>query len=291
MNCRQAICLFSLIISTPTLGAHVNRELPVCGEIKEPLYFHLWKKLAADRTGIPPALTDGLESYQFKTVDRRVLRGYRLRGPSPAAGEKRTALLFLQGHTMLAEDVIYRGLRRIMSDGMDAFVLNYRGYGPKRNPAAKSDGSPRIEALIEDAVDFIEYLHQQEGYDRVDLVGVSLGGVIALNAVGRGAQVNRLVLDSVYSRISELGCRASLNPIAQKTPVGTTVLLISGGSDQVISPRDQLELRTEAVRRDGWTVVFNEEFQHPFTDPADVYEKRLKLMHDFLVSGGKASAR
>jgi hypothetical protein len=227
-----------------------------------------------------------IERLSFTTRDGRELGGYKLRAaPNPPGANRRreTALagasappgylLVAQGNAMLADQIM--GMLSFFRDlGLDVYVYDYRGYGI-------SGGKSRLKAIVSDYGEIIAMLNAQ-GYVRRYLYGLSMGGVILLNAAGRSGEFDALVVDSSPSRISGLGCPETYDPVRQLPRDGSKLMLVVGLRDQVVPPRDSEELAQAVQDRGGLVRTFSE-FAHPLQDFDPVIRRRrFQAVADFL---------
>jgi pimeloyl-ACP methyl ester carboxylesterase len=156
------------------------------------------------------------------------LGGYRLRAAAPKG-----YLLVAQGNAMLADQIMGE-LQSFRDRGFDVYVYDYRGYG-------LSEGRSRLTAIISDYREIIANLNAQP-YHRHALYGMSMGGVILLNAVGESGDYSSLVIDSSPSRISPLGCPEQYDPINHLPADSSRLEIIAGGRDRVGRPQEIHEL-------------------------------------------------
>lgn len=234
-------------------------ETAVCGSFREPLVFWLWRTVAGSPNPERVAQVKEVEQIRLKTRDGIYLGGYKLTAPA-AKGY----LLVAQGNAMLA-DQLPADLQSFRDLGLDVFVFDYRGYG-------LSDGKSRLAAIVADYVEIVAYLNTL-GYSRQLLYGMSMGGVILLNAAGRGALYTRLVVDSSPSRISNLGCPQRYYPVAHLPDDASRIMIISGEQDTVVKPREMDEL-IEVARLRGARIVRDREFAHPYQDSLEETHRR-----------------
>jgi len=91
----------------------------------------------------------------------------------------------------------------LVKRGFDVWVWDYRGYG-------LSQGSASTEGVYEDslaAMTFIKKLHSKRAYEKLILVGQSLGGNILMRALEDTQEqlpINLLVLDSTFPRFRSM---------------------------------------------------------------------------------------
>lgn len=277
----------------PVKNTEFSLESSVCGIFREPLAFwqFRWAAGAPDASRIRP-IRD-MERQSFITRDGRELGGYRLRAThhSPAANLERAAgsagtrpaegknpprgyLLVAQGNAMLADHIMgmlgfFRGL------GLDVYVYDYRGYG-------LSKGKSRLKAIVSDYREIVAALNAK-GYQRRYLYGLSMGGIILLNAVGLSGEYDALVVDSSPSRISGLGCPEAYDPVRNLPRNGAKLMLIIGLRDRVVPPRDIGEMAA-VVQDRGGRVLKSPEFAHPLQDlDPGVRQRRFREVADFLM--------
>jgi alpha/beta superfamily hydrolase len=250
-----------LMMSTgeTTRTEETNTETAVCGSFREPLVFWLWRTVAGSPDPERVAHVKDVEHIRFKTRDGISLGGYKL-----AAAAAKGYLLVAQGNAMLA-DQLPVDLQRFRDLGLDVFVFDYRGYGI-------SEGKSRLAAIVADYVEIVAYLNTF-GYAQRLLYGMSMGGVILLNAVGRGSLYTRLVVDSSPSRISNLGCPQRYDPVAHLPDNASRIMIISGDRDTVVKPR-QMEELIEVARSRGAHIVQEREFAHPYQDSSEQTHRR-----------------
>jgi alpha/beta superfamily hydrolase len=243
-------------------------ETSVCGLLREPLAFWLFRQAA----GAPDATRVGsirdIERLSFLTRDGRRLGGYKLRATKP-----RGYLLVAQGNAMLADRIIGE-LQFFRELGLDVYLYDYRGYG-------LSEGKSRLKAIISDYRDIIAVLNAQ-GYRRRFLYGLSLGGIILLNAVGARGDYDAAVIDSSPSRISLLGCPEQYDPVNHLPADCSRIKIIVGLRDRVVRAAEMEELVRIAQSR-GAQVLKHPELAHPFQDASDaIHRRRFREVTDFL---------
>lgn len=113
----------------------MDLERSVCGALREPLAFWLFRRAAGAPDAARVASLRDLERLAFTTRDGRRLGGYKLRAAKPQG-----YLLVAPGNAMLADQIV--GELQVFRDlGLDIYVYDYRGYG-------LSQGKSRLAALI-----------------------------------------------------------------------------------------------------------------------------------------------
>lgn len=146
----------------------------------------------------PAAYPFPVEQVDFASEDGTRLHGWLLRAhPGPARG---TVLQFhgnAQNLTSHVELVAW-----LPAEGYNVFTFDYRGYG-------KSEGSPSREGIHQDANAAINFLLARPDIDRdrVIVLGQSLGGAIAVSALGeQGTRgVRGVIVDSSFATYIGMG--------------------------------------------------------------------------------------
>ena len=216
---RRVITLcfaLSVFATWSSFARSANLDISVCRDIKGFLYtytegevFNMFRNDAMKR-GVPKTLKDFKEKIDIVPEvyltkrDKQILRGYKL---SRRTGTVIGAILFVQGNGMLAEQVIPH-LTKLLDDGYDIFVYNYRGYGIE----AKSEGEPYLKAIVDD---YLELSSQEilKKYNLKLLYGVSFGAIVAANVLGARAPFNKAVLDSPLSTLESYNCPEQYWPV------------------------------------------------------------------------------
>ena len=251
------------------MASEPDPEVSVCGSLREPLAFWLFRRAAGSADAGRVAGIPDIERIAFTTRDGRQLGGYRLRAAVPTG-----YLLVAQGNAMLA-DQIARELQYFRNLGVDVFLYDYRGYG-------LSEGKSRLNAIVSDYREIVAHLNAL-GYPRRMLYGISMGGVILLNAVGASGDYSALVIDSSPSRISQYGCPKIYDPVNHLPADSSRIMVIAGERDRVVPPAEIEELLRVAKSR-GAQVLIHPEFAHPFQDATDdIHQRRFQTVADFLL--------
>jgi alpha/beta superfamily hydrolase len=260
----KTLVVFLLLVTSTTsaktaLAKEVDIETAVCGSIREPFLFWLWRSMAGSPTPDRLANIKNLEQIHFKTRDGTELGGYKLFAPKPKG-----YLLVAQGNAMLADQLV-ADLQVFRDLELDVYIFDYRGYGI-------SKGKSRLAAIAGDYAEIVSYLNSL-GYARRLLYGISMGGVVLLNAVGRSQVYNRLVVDSSPSRISDLGCPERYDPVDHVPEDNARLMVISGAQDEVVKPSQMEELIRTVGSRKG-RVLQDKKFAHPYQDSTDAVHRR-----------------
>ena len=272
---RVLICLSSMVF--------VNRsdavlEETVCGWFKERAAFYGWSRAAGRANPNAWKAIAGAQPVSHKTQDGRILRGYKISGEFRDTSRAAPGfMLFAQGNAMLADQLLDI-LKSFATSDIDVFAYDYRGYG-------SSEGKPRLKAIVSDYQE-IFYALQRVYSGRKHLYGVSFGGIVLLNVIGRGADFDRAVIDSTPSRVSVFGCPKEYDPVLNLPDDGAKLLFIAGNKDTIVTVADQNELLSTAKSRGGRVVIGNE-FAHPFVDSHEAVRlKRVNIIKDFLLEIG-----
>lgn len=244
-------------------------ETSVCGSLREPLAFWLFRSVAGAADARRIAAIRDIERLALKTRDGRTLGGYRLRHPDP-----RGYLLVVPGNAMLA-DQIAAELQFFRDLGLDVYVVDYRGYG-------LSSGRSRLAAIVGDTREIVAHLNSL-AYPRRLLYGMSMGGVVLLNAIGtRPDQYDALMVDSSPSRISPLGCPQDYDPVHHLPADCSRIKIMGGERDRVVRLADMQELMA-AAQDCGAQIRRSTEFAHPFQDASEaIQRRRFQEVADFL---------
>jgi alpha/beta superfamily hydrolase len=244
---------------TTALAQEPDVETAVCGSVREPLMFWLWRSTAGSPNPARLAHITNLEQIRFKTRDGIELGGYKL-----AAQSAKGYLLVAQGNAMLADQLV-SDLQTFRDLGLDVYIFDYRGYGI-------SKGKSRLVAIAGDYAEVVWHLNTL-GYEKRLLYGISMGGVILLNAMGRSQAYTRLVVDSSPSRISSFGCPERYDPVAHLPEDSSRLMVVSGSRDEVVRPSQMDELIRVAKSRRG-RVLQDNEFAHPYQDLTPATHRR-----------------
>jgi len=182
--------------------------------------------------------------------------------------------LVAQGNAMLVDQLV-ADLQLFREQGFDVYLYDYRGYG-------LSGGKSRLAAIIADYTDIIAHLNTL-GYTRRFLYGISIGGVMLLNAVGRSHSFDAAVIDSSPSYISNYGCPESYDPMRHLPKDSSHIMIISGVRDLIVSPAQMAELIRIGTSR-GAYVLRDVEFSHPFQDKSpEIHRRRLDEVTRFFM--------
>jgi alpha/beta superfamily hydrolase len=261
--------IFMVDSSNLSADEQVDSEQAVCGALREPLAFWLWQRMAGRPDKSRIAHTPNVQSIRFTARDGVILSGYKI-----AARVPRGYVLVAQGNAMLADQLV-ADLQLFREQGFDVYLYDYRGYG-------LSGGKSRLAAIIADYSDIVAHLNTL-GYTRNFVYGISIGGVMLLNAVGRSHSFDAAVIDSSPSYISNFGCPESYDPMRHLPEDSSHIMIISGVRDHIVSPAQMAELIRIGASRGAY--VFRDiEFSHPFQDKSpEVHRRRLDEVARFFM--------
>jgi hypothetical protein len=254
----------------------MDLEKSVCG-IKEPIYFWLWSAMAGSPNSKRLPGLDGVEDLSFTTQDGRTLRGYKLRASKTISQQTEPArgfLLVLQGNAILADQILGE-YRAYANDGYDVYIYDYRGYG-------RSEGKRRLKAIVHDVKEILTSLTAQ-AYEKRLVYAMSLGGVFFLNSLDPGTQLDKIIIDSTPSRLSDYGCPVEYDPIENLPNNCANILIIRGQRDNVVTPEMSQDLAREAENRNA-IVISDPEFGHPFMDAnTTIHRRRIQEIQSYLL--------
>lgn len=132
--------------------------------------------------------------------------------------------------------------------GQSIYLLNYRGYGG-------SSGSPSEPALLADALNVYDYVHERHA--QVSLVGRSLGSGVAMHVATRRNPA-RMVLVTPYDSIVRVAqgyypyipvsvlLKDRFDSVSRAPQVAAPTLVLVAGEDEVI-PRERSEALIEKL--------------------------------------------
>jgi alpha/beta superfamily hydrolase len=251
-------------------------EERVCG-VKEPFIFWLWSNAAGRPNSKRLDGLDNVKDIAYKTKDGRTLRGYQLtaREIKPAQENKAKGfLLVLQGNAILADQIL-TDFSRYAQAGYDVYIYDYRGYG-------RSEGKRRLKAMVSDIKEIINYL-SAKSYKRRLVYAMSFGGILLLDALDANMKLDKVIIDSTPSRLSNYGCPKDYDPINHLPKECSNFMFITGQRDRVVTTSMAKDIVMKAQQCDA-KIIRDAEFAHPFMD-ADfsVHQRRMKTIEQFLL--------
>ncbi|MGR9037843.1 MAG: hypothetical protein ACU83O_14865, partial [Gammaproteobacteria bacterium] len=114
------------VTACPSIAAAAHPEESVCGSIKEPFVFWMWRGAAGKPNPDAARRFPNAEPIKHKTKDGRLLRGYKLRSTLPG-GAVIGSVLVAQGNAMLADQLL-SSLNLFAQAGIETYLFDYRGY-------------------------------------------------------------------------------------------------------------------------------------------------------------------
>jgi len=277
---KYVISLLLCLVPSAAIAAKsampMKLEQSVCG-IKEPIYFWLWSTAAGRPNSKRLSGLEGVVDLSFTTQDGRRLRGYKLRANKTFPEQTEPArgfLLVMQGNAILADQILgeYRAYAHL---GYDVYIYDYRGYG-------RSNGKRRLKAIVNDTNEILTSLIAQ-AYEKRLVYAMSLGGVFLLNALNPDMQLDKIIIDSTPSRLSDYGCPIEYDPIENLPDDCRNILLIRGQRDNVVTPAMSQDLAREAENRNA-IVISDPELSHPFMDTnATIHRRRMQDIQRYLL--------
>lgn len=269
------LALFSGLASAGQGDDDGQLERSVCG-LQEPFMFWLWSGMAGSPNVDRLAGLRNVEDIAFETKDNRLLRGYKLKatGAEGQLASPQGYLLVMQGNAILADQII-GAFTPFASAGFDVYVYDFRGYG-------RSDGKRRLKAIVSDYVEILAALDAAD-YEHHLVYAMSFGGVAFLNGFESHARLDRIIVDSTPSRLSDYGCPTEFDPVNHLPADCRHFLFIAGQNDRVVRPAMSREL-VESAQQRGAQVLRDAAFGHPFMDyDRSVHRRRLQLIEDYLL--------
>ncbi|HUG01596.1 MAG TPA: S9 family peptidase [Longimicrobiales bacterium] len=227
----------------------------------------------SDAAGLDMARMAAPSAHSFPARDGTELYGLYYRPPGLPEGARPPVLLAVHGGpTAQARPTFRDDLQYLLTRGIAAFDLNYRGStGFGKSYARLNDGRLR-EAEIYDLEDALEWLGRAglADPDRAAVMGGSYGGYLTMAALARLPEVFRAGVAFVgvsnwvtalegaspqlkasdrieYGHIEDPGDRAffhAISPIAHVDDVSAPIMVLHGAND----PRDPVEESDQYVR-------------------------------------------
>jgi uncharacterized protein len=192
MNFKRDVMTLFYLLSTVCLMALIGLYVYLCPSFDEDRFnsiaFHPLRRQASEK---PPSSLNGskVEEHFFVSKNGNILNGWFIGSP-----DSTKVVLFSHGN---AGNLTHRiaKLRTLLSQGLSVFIYDYQGYG-------KSEGSPSLAGIIEDATAAFDYLHKTKNYsgDQIIIYGESIGTGVSgcLSKLRSGAA---LILESPFISI------------------------------------------------------------------------------------------
>ncbi len=269
------LALFSGGTSAGQGDGDMKLEQSVCG-LKEPFMFWLWSGMAGSPNADRLAGLQNVEDVAFETKDDRLLRGYKLKatGREGPVSASKGYLLVMQGNAILADQII-EAFTPYSSAGFDVYVYDFRGYG-------RSGGKRRLNAIVSDYVDILAALNSSD-YEQRLVYAMSFGGVAFLDGFESHGRLDRIIVDSTPSRLSDYGCPTEYDPVNHLPEDCSQFLFIAGQNDRVVPPSMSREL-VETAQQCGAQILRDEAFGHPFMEhDRSVHRRRMQVIKDYLL--------
>jgi alpha/beta superfamily hydrolase len=273
------LTIFSCSVSAAQSDGDMNLEQSVCG-LKEPLTFWLWSRLAGKPNADRLSGLNRVEDISFETIDHRILRGYKLKatGNEGQLIAPKGYLLVMQGNAILADQLIGE-FARFSSAGFDVYIYDFRGYG-------RSEGRRRLKAIVSDYTEIIAALNSAD-YEKHLIYAMSFGGIAFLNGFAQHTRLDRIIVDSTPSRLSDYGCPPAYDPVNHIPDDCSHCMFIVGQNDRVIPFPMSQELVDKAQQKSA-VILRDEEFGHPFMDyDWLVHRRRMKVVEEYLLYNNK----
>ena len=274
--CARIYLIIFLLLALPGTSLadesdkKMELETSVCG-IKEPFLFWLWSNTAGRADASRLAGLEGVEDISFTTLDDRILCGYRLVSRTE---QNKGYLLVLQGNAILADQLIGEFVRYAKA-GYDVYMYDYRGYG-------RSQGKRRLKAMVSDTREILTGLNAKP-YKRRLVYAFSFGGIILLDGFNGSTELDRIVIDSSPSHLSNYGCPKIYDPVTHLPEDCSSFMLISGKRDNVVTASMSEELLAQAEQRNA-SVIRDNSFAHPFMDTSfSNHQRRMNVIEQFLL--------
>ncbi len=229
------------------------------------------------------------EPVTFRSGDGTKLSGWFV----PAVGTAKGTVIHFHGNAqnMTAH---FGFVNWLPAEGFNVFTFDYRGYGG-------SAGSPDRAGIAADARAAIDYVRSRPDVDknRLLVLGQSLGGAVALTAVGSGDRqgIRAVVSESAFASyrgivrdkigvipllsllktpLSYLLIGDSLSPIDYVDRIAPIpLLIIHGSADEVIPPHHAEALMARAREPKTLWLIPGAGHTEAFVSPASPYRARL----------------
>ncbi len=220
------------------------------------------------------------ESVQFESADKTKLHGWFLAAKGKALG---TVIHFHGNAQNLTAHFSF--VEWLPRQGFNLFLFDYRGYG-------KSKGRPTRSGVHQDAIAALRYIKTRQDIDQDKLLvfGQSLGGAVAISAIGRMnvRGLRSIAVESTFDSyeaiakekvpdiLAGLFVSDKLSPdsvIANIAPI--PIVFIHGTSDRVVPYRRGKALFEKAEQPKTMWTVRGGRHTEAFTRYGTTYRPRL----------------
>ena len=173
-----------------------------------------WVRMARSHSSGLPTTKATRRELEFKTNDQVALKGYSY---SPPSQESETAakhfIFLLQGSASSAAQLAETASGLALAAKREVFVYEYRGY------ASESTAHPTAAAIQSDIDAIIESLSERGR--RGVVIGLSMGGIFAIQSLKRSKNDLRALVDSAPAQVPTipflLRCPRWMNPLDAAT--------------------------------------------------------------------------
>ena len=187
----------------------------------------------------------------------------------PASGAAKGTVLHLHGNAANISNHLPL-VAWLPARGYNVLMLDYRGFG-------RSEGSPTLDGIVEDALAALKYLRSRPDVDRDRLVvfGQSIGGATALRMLARDAAGVRLaIIDSSFPSYRGIARDATAgsamaplvslavtalpgpdrDPVTALKSIGVPLIFMHGTRDSVIPHTNSDALHADAPSSLLWKI-------------------------------------
>jgi dipeptidyl aminopeptidase/acylaminoacyl peptidase len=141
---------------------------------------------------MPGDLSLPFESVQFRTSDGIMLRGWLI----PSREATRKTVILLHGYPADKGDVLPS--HAFLHERYNLLLFDFRSLGQSEGRYSTA-GAREVEDLLA-AMEFLK----SRGLEQVGVWGFSMGGAVALMAVGRAANIKAVVAEASYSSLDAM---------------------------------------------------------------------------------------
>ncbi len=172
-----------------------------------------------------------LEEIVLRTSDGYALRGW-------LAHRGRGLIIYFGGN---AEETSWLVSESDRFGDWSVLAVNYRGYG-------HSEGTPGERALFADALLIHDYARSRPHWDRIILMGRSLGSAVAVHVAAQRT-VSALVLVTPFDSLAEVGAghypflpvrwllRHRFDAVSLAPSIKVPALVVAAAADRIVPPK------------------------------------------------------